>query len=365
MSIYKRYKITPEVSRRVIKKLRSDDYGFESWMRNYLSAKEYYRIRQYSLHLYTIDELSTFIIKLFSDCKIKINRKDIELLLQINNRLGLTILIIDSLDSKRLHLSNDINNILLSNILEARIIESKIISGKLNLFNNRGNGNSNYTIVAPVCPDYSYSLKNDGSYFYTFEGVGNGIGLVARKAISNISLIKSLSDDINKSDSLIKYKILIGDFEAHKDNLEALEESEESFLTKISESKNKIMNKCNIETKEFTYICNGLSGWRSQIEYLKYIHNIYSLDDLISSYPSINHEKNLISRIPLYTKWFGQNKDYKKIFFDQCVEYMLMGYLIKNYYGDKSIILASDHKAMRDYYSLITNINLISVSASY
>ena len=174
-----------------------------------------------------------------------------------------------------------------------------------------------------------------------------------------------MSDDINKNNSLINFKILIGDFEAHKDNLDSLDESEESFLTKISESKNKIMNKYNIETKEFTYICNGLSGWRSQIKYLKYIHKIYSLEDLISFSPEINHEKNLISRIPLYKNWFGENKDYKKIFFEQCVEYMLMGYLIKNYYGENSIILASDHRAMRDYYSLISNINLISFSACY
>ena len=365
MSKYKRYKITPEVSRRIIKKLRSDEYGFESWMRNYISAKDFYKIRGYSLHLYTIEELSNFIIQLFSTCKIKLNRKDIELLLQINNRLGLTLLIIDSLEPKKLYFSKEINNILLSNILEARLIESKLISTNLKLFRNNENENAPYIILAPVCPDYSYILKKDGSYLYTFEGLGSGIGLVASKAINNISLVKSLTDDINQSGSLIKYKILIGDFEAHKDNLEALEETEESFLKKISESKNKIMNKSNIETQKFTFICNGITGWEAQIKYLKYIHNIYSYEDLKSFSPQINHERNLISRMPLYKKWFGENKDYKKIFFDQCVEYMLMGYLIKSYYGEKSIILASDHRAMRDYYSLIVNINLISVSASY
>ena len=99
--------------------------------------------------------------------------------------------------------------------------------------------------------------------------------------------------------------------------------------------------------------------------FLKTFCNINTYEDLKIFAPNINHDKNLISRLPLYKKWFGENKLYKEIFFEQCLEYMLMGYLIFNYYGKRSLILASDHKAMRPYYSLAANINLISSSANY
>ena len=79
----------------------------------------------------------------------------------------------------------------------------------------------------------------------------------------------------------------------------------------------------------------------------------------------INHDKNLISRIPLYTKWYPNFSDYSQIFFDQCLEYMLMGYLIENYYGKDIFLLASDHKAMRPYYGLMSSISIISSSIQY
>ena len=95
------------------------------------------------------------------------------------------------------------------------------------------------------------------------------------------------------------------------------------------------------------------------------LKKINKYEDLKVFAPYINHDKNLISRLPLYKKWFGYDKNYKQIFFNQCLEYIAMGYIIKNYYKKNCLILASDHKAMRPYYNLLANINLIASSASY
>ena len=46
-----------------------------------------------------------------------------------------------------------------------------------------------HLFIAPVCPDYSHVKTADGNYRYTFEGIGNGIGLVASKAISNAEIL--------------------------------------------------------------------------------------------------------------------------------------------------------------------------------
>ena len=81
--------------------------------------------------------------------------------------------------------------------------------------------------------------------------------------------------------------------------------------------------------------------------------------------PSIKHEKNLISRLPLYKKWFGNNSDFKTIFLNQAIEYMLMGEIISNSIFHNPILLASDHKVMKDYYYAISNVNIISSSADY
>ena len=82
-------------------------------------------------------------------------------------------------------------------------------------------------------------------------------------------------------------------------------------------------------------------------------------------YYQISHEKNSVSRLPLYKKWFGESADFKDIFLSQVLEYILMGCLVKNRFNGDAAILASDHKAMRDYYSSISEINIISSSANY
>ncbi len=98
------------------------------------------------------------------------------------------------------------------------------------------------------------------------------------------------------------------------------------------------------------------------------MNNNYSLnsyDDLKKVFPSINHDRNLLSRLPLYKKWFGEFKDFKEIFFDQVLEYFLMSKLICSKFGDNTSILASDHKAMRAYYGFEPNIQILSSSANY
>ena len=163
----------------------------------------------------------------------------------------------------------------------------------------------------------------------------------------------------------MRIKILIGDFEANENNLNSLNEIKSNFIRKIELSRLKIENHTGIETELFTTLCLGLKGWEYQIEQLKHTHNLYKFEDLKIRLPNIRHDKKLISRLPLYKKWFGEDANYKEIFFNQVLEYILMGNIIKNNNQNNSAILASDHKAMRDYYSSISKIDVISSSAKY
>ena len=51
--------------------------------------------------------------------------------------------------------------------------------------------------------------------------------------------------------------------------------------------------------------------------------------------------------------------DFKKIFVEQVIEYMLMGKMITDRYGSSAYLLASDHRAMRPYYLFDSDINLV------
>ena len=217
-------------------------------------------------------------------------------------------------------------------------------------------------IIAPACPDYSYEETSNGKYRYTFEKINNGISLVAQKAIDSCQYIKSKFDLV---DLQISISILLGDFEANQSNLSYLNETKESFLKKLEKSALEIKSQSNFNTEFFTKLCGGLEGWNNLIKMIKNDYKLSSYSDLKKLYPMINHDKNLISRIPLYTKWYPNSNDYSEIFYDQCLEYMLMGYLIENYYGNSVFLLASDHKAMRPYYGLMSDISIISSSVDY
>ena len=357
--------INPEISRRILKSANNDGDMYQSWMRNYISPKDFYRIIKFSLHTNSLEKLSLIFINAFKNKGISISINDFYTILQKTNKLSLILLFLKSLKPNCLDLSNKIEPRLLYLIFQLRINNSQFLT---ELFLNHLDTFSRYNdflIIAPVCPDYNYIKTKDGKYQYTFNGLGNGIGVVANKAIENIKLLKNLSSDLVKNGFLIDYKTLLGDFEANKENLSALKETEENFLKKINQSGVSIYENHFIKSNNFTSICNGLKGWKNQLTYIKTFCKINRYDDLKIFAPDINHDKNLISRLPLYKKWFGNDKDFKQIFFNQTLEYMAMGYITKNYYGDKMILLASDHKAMRPYYTILANINLIASSANY
>ena len=90
-----------------------------------------------------------------------------------------------------------------------------------------------------------------------------------------------------------------------------------------------------------------------------------NFNDLYTLFPNIKHEKKLISRLPLYKKWFGESADFKDIFLSQVLEYILMSKLIYENFGRNTAILASDHKAMSPYYTTDANIHLITASSEY
>ncbi len=313
-----------------------------------------------------IEDFKKKIDSILNNLNIESDVNLVEYLIRVNTRLEIILKIIRSgfygnFQTKKEHRIN-----LLLQIFSYRILKNSDLNIiQPELFTSNNNKDNDLHIIGPVCPDYSYVNTKDGRYRYTFESIGNGIGLVAKKAIINFSILDRLSKDLVANGLNLKFKILIGDFEANEKNLEALNESKSSFLKKVSLSRDTIEQTTGIKTDLFTSLSLGLEGWQTQIEQIKLMYNLKEFIDLERLFPDIKHEKRLISRLPLYKKWFGNSANFKQIFLNQTLEYILMGSLISNSYQNRACILASDHKAMREYYSLISKIVLISSSFKY
>jgi hypothetical protein len=250
-------------------------------------------------------------------------------------------------------------SLVISRLYQTKEFSVKISSSPYEIDSDR------HLFIAPVCPDYSHVKTEDGNYRYTFEGIGNGIGLVAAKAISNAKLLMKIFQDSPRVLQHIDIKILVGDFEAKERNLSSLSIDYQTFIQNIEGSVNAINNTTRFTASKFTDLCGGFSNWKASEAMIRSYKGIVSFEDLMKVLPSIDHESILISRIPLYRRWFSGYSDFKNIFVEQVVEYMVMGKIISDRFGFLTYLLASDHRAMRPYYLAASNINLVGSSASY
>ena len=206
-------KLTAHISREILKSYASDSTCYASWMRKYLSAKEYYFIKNQDLNSISVNNLKQKIDIILKDSNLRSDLNLIEYLIRENTKLGIILKIIRSgfYDNFSIKTNNKIN--LLIQILIYRIRKSPY----LNLINTPflssiGLNPVTFHIISPVCPDYSYINTKDGRYMYTFESMGDGIGLVAKKAIFNFSILDSISKDLIANGLKLEFQILIGDF---------------------------------------------------------------------------------------------------------------------------------------------------------
>lgn len=360
-------KIPSKFESRLILSKINNGKKYHSWMKAYISSKEFYLIKENDLSKIDFKLLSIKLIDAINKFSINISELDIEYIMRSTNKLNLLLLILRTNIFKIIPQKEISLNYFNKFLFESRLSSSKKI--KLNRLspcrelNNIFTTNNEIQIIAPVCPDYSYVQTIDGKYRYTFEKINNGISLVAQKAIDSCKYIDSNLDDL--IDLKINISLLLGDFEANQSNLSHLNETKETFVQKLKNSALEIESNTNFKADLFTKLCGGLEGWKNLIHMIKNNFKLKSYTDLKNLFPKVNHEKNLISRMPLYTNWYPNSSDYSLIFFEQCLEYMLMGYLVESYYGRDTFLLASDHKAMRPYYGLISNISIMSSSVQY
>ena len=357
--------IPKSIARQIHLSAKEDSSSFSKQFTNYISAKQFYALKESCIMKLSYAEFLNQLCDFFLSCGSTICELELERLVQLSNK---TTVALRYLQAKKNGKSSDEYQSIMKDILLIKIESSIFFSGYLtsSFLESVRRNKEPLDFVCPVCPDYSYVAKEGGRYEYTFKELGSGIGLVATRAVNNVKVILSFAEQIKLEKKHLNMSILVGDFEANEQNCISLNESQSSFTRKCFESSLAIKEKVKIaNTGVFTNLCGGLQEWPHILRFVKQLSNLEVFDDLVSNFPALNHEKSLLSRIPLYRRWFKGNTDIKSVFLSQILEYATMGFIVFSQRNKNSILLASDHIAMRQYYNLICPLTVFGSSLRY
>lgn len=357
--------IPRSLARQIHLSAKIKDSTFNNKFKGYITPKQFYLLKNSELTKLSFPDFISKICEFFSSFGSVVNSSELQRLVQLSNRVTLTL---RYLSAKKNGIRSSEYQSILKDLLLIKLESSINFSGYLtstSLPSKKGSYEP-LNFICPVCPDYSYVTKENGRYEYTFKELSSGIGLVAMRAINNAKSILSYVNQLKLEENQLKITILVGDFEANQQNCNSLGETQESFVKKCHQSSLAIKHSIEfIHSGVFTSLCGGLQEWPHILKFVKRLSSLNSFDDLKRHYPVFNHEKSLISRIPLYRRWFNDTIDIEKIFMSQILEYATMGFVIYSHRNMNPILIASDHMAMRYYYTLICPLTIFGSTVRY
>tara|TARA_B100000212_G_scaffold342349_1_gene328997 strand:- start:331 stop:1425 length:1095 start_codon:yes stop_codon:yes gene_type:complete len=361
--------IPHHISREIILSF-SESQGFKKWMKKYITIKKYCRLK--NLYFENNRNLKAMIAniekELYKRKGILLNYKDFT----NYTYLSYVLFLERKIFSNEIKFQRNFKNSLLNKSIKDNIFSTYSLN-TLEIFIDKfykDNVNQNsfssskkvIRIFAPVCPDYETYLDSNGKQRYSFDGIGSGIGLVGSKLIEKYPILEK---SFKNSDLNYELVVLVGDFEATKQNLDRLNISKEQFNKKIKNSCKKYHDDFNLFAYGFAEFFGGINSWNSRIKTLKKDLNLYTFSDLHDCMPNINHNSIFASRIALYKKWTKNSDEMISIFISQTAEYILMGCLVESFHRP-SILLTCDHKAMLPYYAAFTkSLPILSLNNVY
>ncbi len=209
----------------------------------------------------------------------------------------------------------------------------------------RGLAGEQLTMVTPVCPDYEAKEVASNLYRYTFDKLGSGIGVVAKRFLGILPLL----DEVFRSVGVdVRFIVAIGDFEGFsEETLQRIGLSSDRFRNQLIESQESLAANAPVEiqTPLFTDLCGGPAEWQN---YLEIVKNRLAAGDFGET--GLDEEQLTaiaFSRKELYRRWFPGAKDDKvrDIFSAQSAEYATMGHVIADRIVNP-LIFGADHLRM-------------------
>ncbi len=241
--------------------------------------------------------------------------------------------------------------------------KTQVYNTLLELLNSINNSRK-INILSPICPDYGNVELGKGLYRFTFDNLGNDIGVTAKRLLENL---KNLQSFFNNLGFKFTHYAPIGDFEAlSEENLKRVDLNYNQFIENLSISQKKL-NKASgghLKTPFFTELCGGIEKWKNKH---KYFHEMLKNNDY--GFSNLNNEKIQTiceARKPLLLRWFGEisSKKITNVVKFQGAEYATMGYFIEKKFKN-SIIIGTDHYKMSPFYNVGTNLPILYLTSNY
>lgn len=231
----------------------------------------------------------------------------------------------------------------------------------------KGLAGEELTVFTPICPDYAYEETGNPAlpYRVTFDGLGDGIGIVAGRALLAVPLFV---ENMRRCGLNVHSVIGSGDFEAFStENLERLKLSETQFLDKVQSSSDTFRAQCTIEVESLmiTDMCGGRSGWERLIDETH--RRLESRDYGEARLDPKSIRRILAARKKLYEAWFERGPDpeaYLDVLHAQGAEYAVMGKIVAQRYAHP-LVLGADHPAMRPFYGVHGRMPVIYLRGVY
>lgn len=212
-------------------------------------------------------------------------------------------------------------------------------------------------LAGAFCPDYAYEITDNPQipYRYTFDSLGNGVGLVARQFAR---IVPALSEFLRSFHIPHRFVLGIGDFEADsEDVLRGVGLNREEFIERCRQSLEAFRKDADpqlpLKLELFSTERGGERFRRYATEATAKMNSgvfgkmpeLY--DDLSGCIAEIPHQYGAF-----YRRWYGDgltDQDVRKIVFAQGGEYAAIARIYKEDFGDNVVILAGDRPEMHRF----------------
>ena len=219
----------------------------------------------------------------------------------------------------------------------------------------RGLQGERLQLFSLVCPDYSVVSTGDPlcPYLHTFNELGAGVGLIAKRALAAYPLIATVLQQFDIK--LLKPVVALADYEILAESgLTRLGLTHEEFLARLHSSRNALteLSEIEIENPMITNLCDGYDSWRQ-------LHRKYHTQFMQSDFGAAKlNQKRLLAMVKtrkaLYDRWHGQRnnlQEYISLLLDQAAEYAAVGEIINRCY-DNCLVLGADHSVFEPFYKI-------------
>ncbi|NIM40169.1 MAG: hypothetical protein GTN84_14105 [Hydrogenophaga sp.] len=227
----------------------------------------------------------------------------------------------------------------------------------------KGLNGEEVTLVSPVCPDYGY-VPCKGGFRYTFDGLGDGVGLVAGRVVG---VLPRLQDLLARHGIRSRIVIAAGDFEGMDEaTVSRVGETRGSFRDKLERSQRRVLQALQRPAASvfIAELAGGEAAWKAMVDAA---HHSLSGDDFDALMPTrVNLAQVLDARMPLYQAWHeGRSRsELADVLLRQGAEYAAMGRLFHRHFPH-ALVVGGDHNRMMPFYWLYQRIPVLYLKRVY